>query len=93
MPKAKRPPGPGRGKVGFKALPTFNNVPTLSELGISKKDSAQTKKLAEIPESKITDLQTVAGRAGSIQFNVYPLKAKSELRTSLVALTEKARAR
>jgi hypothetical protein len=44
--RAVRPPGPGRGKVGDKALPTFSETSTLSDLGISKRESAEAQKLA-----------------------------------------------
>lgn len=48
---AKGNAGPGRGKAGSKAGLAFNNAPTLSAVGISKKLSAQAQKKAEIPES------------------------------------------
>jgi hypothetical protein len=39
--RATRPPGPGRGKVSTPAFPTFSgSPPTLSDLGITKRESA-----------------------------------------------------
>ena len=35
--RARGAPGPGRGKVGSPALPTFSSEPTLSDLGLTKK--------------------------------------------------------
>jgi hypothetical protein len=43
MPGAKRGAGPGRGKVGAKAAPTFGG-PTLEEIGVDKKRSARAKR-------------------------------------------------
>ena len=52
QPKAKRPPGPGRGKVGIAAVPTFTSAPRLADLGISKKESSRWQQLADIPDEK-----------------------------------------
>lgn len=47
--RAKRPPGPGRGKVGTPALPTLSKSPTLTSLGLTKRESAEAQMLADIP--------------------------------------------
>lgn len=47
--RAKRPPGPGRGKVGSPAVPTLSDVATLSDMGLSKKVSSRAQKLAAVP--------------------------------------------
>ena len=48
MPKAQRGAGPGRGKVGAKAGPTFGG-PTLEDIGVTKKRASRARKLAELP--------------------------------------------
>ena len=58
--RAKRPPGPGRGKVGDRSLPTLSDTPTLAELGLSKRESAEAQRLAAIPEPEFQAV--VAGK-------------------------------
>jgi phage N-6-adenine-methyltransferase len=53
--KAKPRAGPGRGKVGSPARPTFSSVPTLSEVGISKDLSSRAQKLAAVPKSTFAE--------------------------------------
>lgn len=53
FPKAKGKAGPGRGKAGVKAGPAFNDSPSLKDIGVDKKRSAQSQKLAEIPEERL----------------------------------------
>jgi ParB family chromosome partitioning protein len=54
--RAKRAPGPGRGKVGRPARPTFTAIPTLSELGLTKDESARAQKLAALSEEKFKEI-------------------------------------
>ena len=43
MDRAKGAAGPGRGKAGHSVGPAFTEDPTLSELGLSKDESAQAR--------------------------------------------------
>jgi hypothetical protein len=43
-------PGPGRGKRGSTLLPRLSGPPTLSALGITKRESAEAQRLAALPE-------------------------------------------
>ena len=53
IPKAKRGAGPGRGKVGIAADPTFNQPPTLEELGISKRTANLARTLAALRPTEL----------------------------------------
>jgi N6-adenosine-specific RNA methylase IME4 len=55
--RAKRAPGPGRGKVGHPAGPTFIAIPTLSALGLTKRESAEAQILASLPEDEFVEVQ------------------------------------
>ena len=50
--KAKGAAGPGRGKAGSAAGPAFNNAPTLRDLGVSKRQTHQWRKVADVPEDQ-----------------------------------------
>lgn len=47
---AKPRAGPGRGKVGLPADPTFSGVPTLAERGVDKNLADRARKMAAMPE-------------------------------------------
>src|SRR5262245_3579595 len=49
-PKNNGRPGPGRGKAGSPAAPAFHQPPTLAELGIRKRESADAQALARLKE-------------------------------------------
>jgi len=56
--RAPRPAGPGRGKVGDKALPTLPDAPpTLAALGLSKRESAEAQRLAAMPREVFDELR------------------------------------
>lgn len=57
--RAPRPAGPGRGKVGNKALPTLSDSPpTLSDLGLTKRESAEAQMLASIPRETFDEVKS-----------------------------------
>jgi N6-adenosine-specific RNA methylase IME4 len=62
--KSKGRPGPGRGKAGSPAAPAFSNVPTLAEVGISKKLASRSQKLADEPE-EIFEAKIAEARDGN----------------------------
>ncbi|MFZ1934630.1 MAG: hypothetical protein WCB27_13645 [Thermoguttaceae bacterium] len=53
-PRAKPPPGPGRGKKSVTCSNRLFNAPTLAELGITKRESSQAKLLADLPRPSLT---------------------------------------
>jgi N6-adenosine-specific RNA methylase IME4 len=56
--RAINKPGPGRGKAGQQALPALSDSPpTLAELGISKNDSSNAQRLAEIPRTVFEEIK------------------------------------
>ena len=78
--RAKRPPGPGRGKVGSPAVPTLSDVATLSDMGLSKKVSSRAQKLAavsaDIFEAKIAQAK---GSTKELGFSTFADRAAREI--------------
>lgn len=64
LPKAKAPPGPGRGKKGGSSVrPPLSTAPTLADHGITKSESSRWQAVASVPEKKFqTEIDTAIER-------------------------------
>ena len=54
------------GKTGSKAEPVLDPTPTLADIGITKKQSANAQKLADIPKEEFTERVAVIKASGEI---------------------------
>jgi len=56
--ETERNVGSKPGKTGNKGLPVLDDKPTLSEFGITKRESSQAQQLASFPEEKFEQIKT-----------------------------------
>ena len=72
-------PGPGRGKKGspIEEPPLFDSTPTLEELGLTKKESAQAQKIAELPEDIFEEIKAGTKTRTQAQREVSRAKVKA----------------
>lgn len=86
--RAPRPAGPGRGKVSIKALRTLSGTPpTLAELGVSRRESADAQVLASAPKEDREDYIEGLTSKAKIKLKLKKLeqaKSRSEIAKTVI---------
>lgn len=73
----KGKPGPGKGKRGRMALPRLGEPPTLADLGLTKRESAQAQRLAELPLEFFEQLKSGEKTRGDVEYE-WKIEARSK---------------
>lgn len=78
--------GPGRGKQGIPQSPCLSDIPSIADLGLTKRESSEAQMLATIPRQEFDDLKNGKTTVKNIKKSIRLARSKSKEKKALSEL-------